>query len=125
MYKLYNIWLKTNDFSDNNNNERKLRHLIEHFFPHIEIIDKKYILNVKVKSWNKKQSIIDHLNIIDKNYFLANDTITIFQLYKLYIQYNDKLNYVVSKKYFNTFILEYIPDDYLDGNNISTKFWTK
>lgn len=125
MYKLCNIWLKYNDLSDSTNNERKLRHLIEHFFPHIEIIDKKYILNVKVKSWNKKQSIIDHLNIIDKNYFLANDTITIFQLYKLYIQYNDKLNYVVSKKYFNTFILEYIPDDYLDGNNISTKFWTK
>jgi dihydrolipoamide dehydrogenase len=83
------------------------------------------LITGSAKFIDKKQSIIDHLNIIDKNYFLANDTITIFQLYKLYIQYNDKLNYVVSKKYFNAFILEYIPDDYLDGNNISTKFWTK
>jgi hypothetical protein len=124
LHNMYNIWLKDNSIKENTNTEKKLRHLIGHFFPHIEIDDKKYIMNITVKMWDKKESIIHVLNNIDKNYFAANDNITLFQLYKLYIQYNgNKHNYVVSRKYFNQFIQDYIPDEHFDGSTISTLHW--
>jgi len=94
--------------SNGNINEDNVLKILKHFFPHIEIIENKYVLNVSCSIWDKKNSIEKSFNFI-KNEVKANHTLALISFddaYNYYYKYcysqSNKL--IVSKRYFEKFL---------------------
>ena len=81
------------------------------------------ILDIKCVFWNKKQDIKESL----KNKFLKNinKEQSFLEAYLSYCSYCDKtkkLN-IVSKKYFEKYIVYIIPPKYINNKVISKEYW--
>ena len=127
MKDIYSNWLHTYNFgphSDYKNyflTERKIRHIINHFYEDIIIHEKKYIMNVVCSLWNKKRSIMDIL----KKITIENETnINYINLYKLYCKKcREENQMVVNKNYFISNLKNIIDNKFLNANTISIDFW--
>ena len=86
--------------------EREIMFLINYFYPYINIINNKYIMNHSCVLWNKKDTIKNVIEEIKKECNI-NETTNI-NLYKKYCKYlKDKKNeLVVNKTYFMDVIQE-------------------
>jgi len=94
--------------SNGNINEENVLKILKHFFPDIEIIENKYVLNVSCSIWNKKDSIENSFYYI-KNEVKTNHTLALISFddaYNYYYKYcNSQSNkLVVSKRYFEKFL---------------------
>jgi hypothetical protein len=112
---LFKLWTKNNAsiveeklISNGNINEENVLKILKHFFPHIEIIENKYVLNVKCIIWDKNNEIeisFDYIKTqIKNNYSLA--LISFDDAYNYYYKFcnshSNKL--VVSKRYFEKYL---------------------
>jgi hypothetical protein len=88
-------------YSSSNIKENDLPKLIQHFFPEENMVDNKYILNVKCKLWDKQKQIvilIDSFKQCPPTYIISID-----ELYTNYTNKN-KSQLIVSKQYFEKYI---------------------
>ena len=120
--ELYNIWLKKKQDKVMIIKESELKELIEFFYPDTEF-NNNMILDIKCVFWNKKQDIKESL----KNKFLKNinKEQSFLEAYLSYCSYCDKtkkLN-IVSKKYFEKYIVYIIPPKYINNKIISKEYW--
>jgi len=128
MKDIYFNWLRSYNFGPHSDykkyflSERKIRHIINHFYKEIQIHEKKYIIGVVCDLWNKKKSIFE---ILEKLTFDKEETnINYINLYKLYCKKCKQENQlIVSKKYFITNIENIIDNKYLNANTVSIDFW--
>ena len=100
--QLYKDYLK-NGFSDSKSlSEKKMKSLLEHFYPSILIKNNKYVLNICCIMWNKKRDVQNFINELKKK----NKKIAFSEIYKNYCDYSKKniLPYTISKKYFEKII---------------------
>jgi hypothetical protein len=94
--------------SNGNINEESVLKILKHFFPTIEIIENKYVLNVSCNIWNKNSEIeksFDYIKLqIKTNHNLA--LISFDDAYNYYYKYcnNESNKLVVSKRYFEKFL---------------------
>jgi len=106
---LFKIWTqkKTSDeklISNGNINEENVLKILKHFFPSIEIIENKYVLNVSCNIWDKNKDIensFDYIKLqIKTNHSLA--LISFDDAYNYYYKYcnNESNKLIVSKRYF-------------------------
>ena len=128
MKDIYFNWLRSYNFgphSDYKNyflSERKIRHIINHFYKEIEIHEKKYIIGVVCDLWDKKKSIFEILEKLTFNNEEMN--INYINLYKLYCRKcKEEKQLIVSKKYFTSNIENIIDKKYLNANTVSIDFW--
>ena len=82
--------------------------ILTHFFPHIEIIDNKFILNITSSIWNKIDDICNSFDFI-KDKIKQNNESSLISLDNMYDYYKEYCNYnliclIVSKRYFENFI---------------------
>lgn len=103
---LFKTWLGKCNY---NITDENIINLIRHFYPDIIIENNKYILSISCSLWNKKNEIIDFLNVIKFN----NDSVSKYDLYCQYTEYNKKLSKknkfpIINKKYFDLFLNEYL-----------------
>ena len=98
--------------------------LIKHYYNDIIIEKDKYILNIKCNIWNKKDDIkksLTELKIISQKkqekYSLAID-----YAYEYYCKNAKKNIMIVSKKYFEKYVSEYLYD-YLDEDKLIMPYW--
>jgi hypothetical protein len=108
---LYKIW--TQKVGNGNINEENVLKILKHFFPDIEIIENKYVLNVSCSIWDKKYSIEKSFDYI-KNEVKTNHTLALISFddaYNYYYKYcNSQSNkLIVSKRYFEKFLYTKIP----------------
>ena len=94
--------------SNGNINEENALKILKHFFPHIEIIENKYVLNVSCSIWDKKNSIESSFDYI-KNEVKSNHTLALISFddaYNYYYKYCNSINnkLIVSKRYFEKFL---------------------
>ena len=99
--ELFKKW--TNHKNKSNLSENDLIKIVAHFFPTIEIIEKKYILNIDCSLWNKSVDImasLDQLKIQKQEE--SNSLILIDDAYKYYLKYcrKNKSPMVANKRYF-------------------------
>ena len=99
--ELFKKW--TNQKNKSNLSENDLIKIVAHFFPNMEIIDSKYILNINCSLWDKSIDIIaalDQLKELQKPE--DNSLILIDDAYKYYLKYcrKNKSPMVANKRYF-------------------------
>ena len=109
-------------------NEELILDLIQHFYPDIVIENKKFILHIGCKLWDKNSDIFNSINhfrekcIQDKEC----ENQSLYDLYKFYCnQYtNSNINSIciASKKYFDKFVSTYLKD-MLDKEHIISTIW--
>jgi hypothetical protein len=110
---LFKTWTHTNVHheklvSNGNITEESVLKILKHFFPGIEIIENKYVLNVSCNIWNKNTEIeksFDYIKLqIKTNHNLA--LISFDDAYNYYYKYcnNESNKLIVSKRYFEKFL---------------------
>jgi hypothetical protein len=108
---LFKIWTKTNTetlFSNGNISEENVVKILKHFFPNIEIIEDKYILNVSCSLWNKNEDISQSFEYI-KTQIKNNHTLALISFddaYNYYYKYCNINSHktIVSKRYFEKYL---------------------
>jgi len=123
--EIYNNWLTNNNHD--NVSEETLISLIVHFYD-VEPEDGKYLKNIKCILWNKQEEIRDILEDLKITYKFSPDAYE-KGVYKVYNDYcakaTKKFNYrIVSKKYFEKYIHQIIPDKYIIKNRILNDYWS-
>lgn len=108
---LFKLWVKQN--SDNsmtagNISEENVLKIIKHFFPHVEIVEDKYILNVSCLLWDKMKDINDSFEYVKEELKQKHKLalISFEEVYNYYFKYCSlkSYKYVVSKRYFEKYI---------------------
>lgn len=89
--------------------------LIRHFHPDIIVIDNKYVMNVKCKLWDKRQEVIDTLDLL-KSEDVKSKAKSLYVVYETYAS-QSKTPFVVSKRYFEKVAKEYL-GSHLDGDGL-------
>ena len=114
---------KSSEYKNVSINENTMLNMIIHYFyQNIDIIENKYITNIKCSLWNKEDDINEHLNYFknmssdkqNKKNDLKNDTYLIsfddlYQKYRTYFRSKSivekKQIFIVSKQYFEKYLL--------------------
>lgn len=99
----------------NNISDTLMIELVKHFYPEVEIVEDKYILNIRCSLWDKRADVIESLDL-----FRNNDVQTIKSLYDAYEFYSSKnqnKDCIVSKRYFEKVAKDVLGDN-LDKDGI-------
>ena len=105
-------------------NDNFLIELIKHFYTYVSIDDNKYISNIKCLSWDKRQDVIDSLDLFKTHCSQGSNKDSDTSLYKAYEYYSSECNFdvVVSKKYFEKVSKEHI-GELIDIHGIISSIW--
>ena len=109
---LFKNWVKQYSeetlLSSGNINEENVVKILKHFFPNVEIIEDKYVLNISCTMWNKSKDIIKSFefikNELKKNEFVA--LISFDDAYNYYVKFCNSKSYkfIISKRYFEKYL---------------------
>jgi hypothetical protein len=120
--ELYNIWLKEEENTEVVINEKDMKELILYFYPKIELKDKS-IKNIYCSYWNKQEDMREAIKSkFDKE---ITENMSLVQAYLSYVSYSDKHEKIncCSKKYFEKYIKNIIPEEYLKNKSIFKEYW--
>ena len=114
---IFKHWIKTSQepvLSNGNISEEYVLKILKHFFPNIDVVDNKYILNVSCLLWDKNNDIMLSFDYI-KNKIkesIGLPLVSFDDVYNYYCQYcNEKANkFIVSKSYFEKYLYIKIAD---------------
>lgn len=112
---IFKYWIKQNQNickTNGNLNDENTIKIINHFFPEINIINDKYILNIYSVLWNKNTDINNSLDFIAYHFKHTNANLLSFEeAYNYYWKFaaDHIYKFVVSKKYFETYLQIHIP----------------
>lgn len=122
---LYNDWLKSRQPGVKFLSEKKIKSIIQYFFPQYN--NSKFIHNIECTLWNKNQDIETTLQYLKEWKIVGKESnlTSFYKLYELYCSYGQKksLKYIVSKKYFENRLRAIIPQNYLSGDAVLADYW--
>jgi hypothetical protein len=114
---LFKIWSKQTSeqlMTNGNISEQNILRIMKHFFPNIEIIEDKYILNISSTLWNKILYINDSFKYMQEEIKKeSNVTLLSFEdAYNYYYKFctMNSCKLVVSKRYFEKYLYYKISD---------------
>lgn len=126
---LFKLWCKQNSeiiMTNGNISEENVLKILKHFYPTIEIIEDKYVINITCSLWNKNNDIdllFDYIKEQLKD--CVNKTlISLDEAYNYYYKcYNAKTNkFVVNKRYFEKYLYYKIPQHIVYEKFIETEW---
>jgi len=88
---------KTNQMQ-NNIADTLMIELVKHYYPDIEIVEDKYILNVRCSLWDKRSDVIVSLELFCNNE--VQSIKSLYDAYEFYSYMNQNNDCIVSKRYF-------------------------
>jgi hypothetical protein len=125
---LFKVWAKNDPLITNSTiSEENIVKILKHFFPNIEIIEDKYVLNVSSKMWNKMSDIESSFSYmreqIKNEYKLA--LISFDDVYNYYCKfcYGQGMKNIVSKRYFEKYLYFKFSDHIVYEKFIETKWF--
>lgn len=119
---------KNSNYKTGNLNSKNLLRLINHYFyPNVEIIDDKYIKNIKCILWNKENEINDFLNSYKYNSLKncdmnLNSCISIDKLYDAYKKQVENKSFIIGYDYFRKFVYSQL-QNYMKNDNLIDSKW--
>lgn len=119
---------KNSEYKTGNLNCTNILGLINHYFsPKVEIINDKYIKNIKCKLWDKGIEIDTFLNSYKYNLLKSyscnmNDFITIDKLYNSYKSECSNKNFTISYDYFQKYVYSKL-QIYMRSDNLIDNKW--
>jgi hypothetical protein len=127
---LFKNWVKQNIeetlLSSGNISEENVVKILKHFFPNVEIIEDKYVLNISCTMWNKSKDIIKSFefikNELKKNEFVA--LISFDDAYNYYVKFCNSKSYkfIISKRYFEKYLYSKINEHIVYEKFIETEW---
>jgi hypothetical protein len=128
---LFKFWTKQSFqqlMSNCNISEENVLKILKHFFPLIDIVEDKYVLNVSCSFWNKTEEINKSLNYIKEQITKESQLalISFDEAYNYYYKYCNLNNYkfIVSKRYFEKYLYFKLSDFIVYEKFIETS-WLK
>jgi hypothetical protein len=123
---LFKSWSK-NNLSNGTISEEYILKILIHFFPNIEIIEDKYVLNITSNMWNKLNDIDNSLAYI-KEQILADHNLTLISFddaYNYYCKFckSNSLPFFVSKRYFEKYLYFKLSDHIIYEKFIKTNIF--
>jgi hypothetical protein len=115
---LFKNWVKQQNeellLSNGNISEENVVKILKHFFPTIEIIEDKYVLNISCTMWNKTKDITKSFEFI-KNELKKNELLTLISFddaYNYYFKFCNSKSYkfIISKRYFEKYLYSKMSD---------------
>jgi hypothetical protein len=126
---LFKAWSKqtTEQLMTNGNiSEQNILRILKHFFPNIEIIEDKYILNISCCLWNKISYINHSFEYMKEEIKKENNTalISFDDAYNYYYKFCNINSYklIVSKRYFEKYLYYKISDSIVYEKFIETSW---
>jgi hypothetical protein len=124
-------------------NENDIIKMINHYYPQLDIIDNKYVCNIKCKLWNKEDEINDMFDIYKSNKNICDNAIivetddteqeillSLDELYENYQSYchakhamHEKFTPIISKQYFEKYAKRSLQDYIKFDTFIDCKLW--
>jgi len=108
---LFKFWTKQSSqqlMSSCNISEENVLKILKHFFPLIDIVEEKYVLNVSCSFWNKNEEINKSFNYIKEQIKkeIKLGLISFDEAYNYYYKYCNVNNhkFIVSKRYFEKYL---------------------
>lgn len=125
---LFKNWCKQNKINISPISENSILEIIQYFYPDIKIENNKYILHICCKLWNKQTDMHKVIKILKKQYKNNHESLplTLQIAYRTYCKLakDNNYKYIVSKHYFEKYLLENIPAEYIDNDGfISNEWW--
>jgi hypothetical protein len=125
---LFKVWVKSKTeatFSSGIINEENVLKILGHFFPNVEILEEKYVLNVNCVLWDKITDINNSLEYI-KTFFKNKQPLKLLSLSDAYNNYckfvGSTSKFIVSKRYFEKYLCIKIKD-YIVHDNFIINDW--
>lgn len=128
---LFKKWISENDavnYYAGHTSEDDVLKILNHYFPNIEIVDNKYILNVQCSIWNKigdMNQILDSLKNYYKEIILLNTNSSLLipfdEIYAYYIK-NKQIKFTISKLYFEKYLYSKLAD-YIEFDKFVSISW--
>jgi len=115
---LFKTWVKQNSeetlLSSGNISEENVVKILKHFFPNVEIIEDKFVLNISCTLWNKTKDIVKSFEYI-KNEVKKNDFVALISFddaYNYYFKFCNSKSYkfIISKRYFEKYLYNKLND---------------
>ena len=125
---LFKSWTKTssNLIKNGNITEENVVKILKHFFPSVEIIEDKFVLNVTCSMWNKINDINNSFEYIKEEIKNENKLalISFDDAYNYYYKYcnSNSLKFVVSKRYFEKYLYYKLSDHIVYEKFIETEW---
>ena len=110
--------------------EHEILKMVKHYFPHISIIENKYILNIKCNMWNKVYEIetaLQSLKIYYKHLSASDNTTLLIPFDEIYDYYlkNKQIKFAISKRYFEKYLCTMMAEFIEFDNFISSSWYCK
>jgi len=128
---LFKSWSKQNSdklMSSGNITEESMLKILKHFFPAVEIVEDKFVLNVTCSMWNKSNDISDSFDYIKEQIKLDHKLalISFDDAYNFYNKYAsaNSLKFVVSKRFFEKYLYYKLADHIVYEKFIETDWFT-
>jgi hypothetical protein len=127
---LFKLWSKQSNeqlMTNGSITEENILKILKHFFPNVEIIEDKFVLNVSCTLWDKMNDIQNSFDFI-KEQIKVNENVTLISFddaYNYYYKYCslNAFKTVVSKRYFEKY-LYYKISDYIVYEKFIETSWT-
>jgi len=120
---LYKDWSSTNDTIS----EENVLNILKHYYPDLEIMEDKYVLNVSSELFKKQTDISSSLTKMKIEFNKSETIISLDDAYCYYCQ-NSSLDSesknIVSKRYFEKFAIFYL-GEYIVFDNFISSDWIK
>ncbi len=127
---LFKKWIHGNNeitYYAGNTNEHDILKILNHYFPTIEIVDNKYILNVQCNLWNKigdmNQALVSLKNHYKESVLLNQNSslISFDEIYAYYIKHK-QIKFTISKLYFEKYLYSELAD-YIEFDKFVSISW--
>lgn len=131
--EIASLYKLTNKTSVNISDKEMIKMIWHYFYPQVEVIDNKYITNIRCNLWSKHEDINDmltnyklHKNIllVDVSTLISFDEL--YQKYKSYIQakivVEKSFHPIVSKHFFEKFLSHYLAE-YIKFDKFVSSEW--
>ena len=108
---LFKSWAKNNSnqiITSGNISEENILKILKHFFPSVEIIEDKFVLNVNCSIWDKISDINNSFEFIKQKIIDENKLalISFDDVYNYYYKFcnNNSFKFIVSKRFFEKYL---------------------
>jgi hypothetical protein len=120
---LYKIWMKTKTHKTIFN-EKQILELMAFYFPEVEIESEKYICKIRSSMWDKSMDIQVILEMMKTTAEIA-EPFPIYEAYLYYCKQKEQMRnkMIVSKSYFEKWILENMSESVIDDKFIAKEWF--
>jgi hypothetical protein len=123
---LFKSWVQENKEETSSNgmiNENDIIKILSHFYPDVQIVDKKYIMNISCSLWDKVNDMTKMLTEF-KNKYDAEEDVSLIDFDKIYEFYCrlGKSKWKVSKRFFEKYVC-YSLSTYIEYDHFLSSSW--